>query len=387
MSRQTTNRYRYAWHGSNQFSLLVDGGQFYPAMLSAIGQAKYIIALEMYLVESGTVVNQFITALVNAAKRGVKVFILLDDFGARSLSKQDRQRLKQPGIQFCLYNPLYYGELRRSLFRDHRKLLLIDNDTAFIGGAGITDKFDSPENNSQNWHDLMIAIQGDCLKDWQNLFIENWPEDSQDLMLFSSLPGNNHNDFKQLGRVTVSQASTRKEVQRSLIRRIISAEHWVWLTTAYFVPSWKMRRALMAAAKRGIDVRLILPGQHTDHPAVRHAGRRFYYNLLRHGVKIYEYQPRFTHAKLYLCDQWCSLGSSNLDRWNLLWNLEANQEIDDQHFSTEIKTLFLQDLEHCREIKLETWRQRPWHRRTLEWFWGRVDVWLHRLATYWRRHK
>lgn len=201
----------------------------------------------------------------------------------------------------------------------------------------------------------------------------------------TALPVTGSDQPTVLGRVVVSQLANRQEIQRSLVRRLKNAEHWVWITTAYFVPSWKLRRALKHAAKRGVDVRLILPGPHTDHPAVRHAGRRFYFSLLRHNVRIFEYQPRFTHAKAYLCDHWCSIGSSNLDRWNLLWNLEGNQEVDDQTFALELKTQLERDLEQCDEISFASWQVRPWHRRLLEWFWGRIDTWLARLSVRKRR--
>jgi phosphatidylserine/phosphatidylglycerophosphate/cardiolipin synthase-like enzyme len=163
-----------------------------------------------------------------------------------------------------------------------------------------------------------------------------------------------------------------------LINRIRGAEKRVWIATAYFIPSWKIRRLLRQAAHRGIDVRLLLPGPRTDHPAVRHAGRRFYGRLLQNGVRIFEYQPRFLHAKLLLCDEWLSVGSSNIDRWNLRWNLEANLECLGGQVVKQAEALFNQDFEQCEEIKLEAWRERPWRRRLLEWFWGKIDQWLER---------
>ncbi len=137
-----------------------------------------------------------------------------------------------------------------------------------------------------------------------------------------------------------------------------------------------MRRALRRAAQRGADVRLMLPGPRTDLPAVRHAGRRFYTGLLRHAVRVFEYQPRVLHMKVLLCDDWVSIGSSNVDRWNLRWNLEANQEIADRRFAAEVQAMFEADFRNCEEIDYREWRRRPWHRRFLERFWGWVDVWL-----------
>ncbi len=387
ITRKPTH-YQFPWHGGNHFRLRVDGDDFFPAMLDAIHQAEHFIALEMYLVTSGSLLDQFIEAFLCAARRGVRLYLLLDDFGARGMNKRDRQRLDHANIKLCFYNPTHYGQLRRSLFRDHRKLLLVDNAVAFVGGAGLTNNFDPHASPNAYWHDTMLEIHGPCVHDWARLFVDNWPVDISEQGLFNHRSSAEPEASQpQLGRVTITHIASRQEIKQSLIKQLNSAEHWVWLTTAYFVPSWKIRRALRKAARRGVDVRLILPGPHTDHPAVRHAGRRFYYSLLKQGVRVFEYQPRFNHSKAYLCDQWCSIGSSNLDRWNLLWNLEANQEIDDQNFASSLKQSLTNDQQQCIELNYETWRQRPWHRRALEWFWGRIETSLNRIAQRWRRGK
>ena len=154
----------------------------------------------------------------------------------------------------------------------------------------------------------------------------------------------------------------------------------VWIATAYFIPPWKIRRALKKAVRRGVDVRLLLPGPVTDHPAVRHAGRRYYQRLLRHGVRIFEYQPRFLHQKVIVCDDWVSLGSANLDRWNLRWNLEANQEVSDAGFARATCAMLANDFNDAVECRYETWRRRPWRARLPEWLWGMVDRLLERLS-------
>ena len=380
MSNRVASHYRFNWRGGNQFSLLVDGEHYFPAMLEAIDNARHFIALEMYLVESGSILTRFIDAFCRATERGVHVFLLLDDFGARGMHPRDRERLTEAGVRLDFYNPFQYGRLRRNLFRDHRKLLLIDCDLAFVGGTGLTDQFINGNEHVRPWHEVMIAIRGPVVEDWRTLFIDTWPATHDDTRLLTRCPDcSRAQSADQLGRVTISQMSNRQEIKHSLVKRLRAAEHKVRIATAYFVPSWKIRRALIRAARRGVDVGLILPGPHTDHPAVRHAGRRFYHSLLRHGVKVYEYQPGFNHAKLYLVDHWCSIGSSNVDRWNLLWNLEGNQEIEDQNFSKQLEALFEKDLIDCHEILPAQWQARPWHSRLLEWFWGRVDLMIQRL--------
>ena len=385
MTPTPKSKFRFPWRCGHHFEPLVNGDQFFPAMLAAIEQAQHFVALEMYLARSGQIMTRFIDKITQAASRGVQCYLLLDDFGARKLTQTDLRRLEHPHIRVQFYNPLRYGELRRSLFRDHRKLLVVDGRVAFVGGTGLVDEFDPRVTKERAWHEIMVKIQGPCIQDWLTLFVETWPTPQPALQALLREDHTRPAAANQLGRVTISQMSNRQEIKRSLIKHIRSAEHWVWCSTAYFVPSWKIRRSLSRAAKRGVDVRLMLPGPHTDHPAVRHAGRRFYYSLLRHGVRIYEYQPSFTHAKVYLSDHWCAIGSSNVDRWNLMWNLEANQEIEDQQVMEKMKAIFLNDLQQCREIDLACWQQRPWYRRALEWFWGRVDVILHRLTLRWRQ--
>lgn len=366
---------RFPWRGGNRFELLVDGEKFFPAMLQAIQQARHTILLDIYLFESGGVANRFIDAFISAAERGVAVYLLLDDFGAHELLQRDRRRLYQAGVYLAFYNPLHYGQLRRNLFRDHRKLLVIDNRIAFTGGAGITDEFDTQEDPQRGWHEVMLAAHGPVVNDWQRLFRESWNLWGSPLLDYNTVL--HHNAGGEAGRVTLN-APSRMEIKRSLIGRIRSAEGRVWIATAYFLPSWKIRRLLHQAAHRGVDVRLLLPGPHTDHPAIRHAGRRFYGRLLQNGVRIFEYQPRFLHAKMLLCDDWLSIGSSNIDRWNLRWNLEANQELLGGELIEQACELFMHDFEQSHEITHNIWQARPWYRRLQEWFWGKVDLWLER---------
>lgn len=384
---QNLAHFRYGWRENNRFRLLIDGERFFPQMLSAIDSAQHYVALEMYLVESGKVASRFIDALLAAAERGVQCYILFDDFGAGSLHKKDRQRLEHQNTHLIFYNPIRYGHWFHNLFRDHRKLLLVDRQVAYVGGAGLTDDFDN-DDTALSWRDTVVEISGPCVEDWHLLFETSWPRTNGHVpFLHTEKTEEQNGNCNQMGRVTLSQMTQHQEIRRSVNRHLHSAEHWIWLSTAYFVPTWRMRRALRNAAQRGVDVRLLLPGEHTDHPAIRHAGRRYYSNLLQHGIRIYEYQPRFSHSKVLLCDRWCTIGSTNFDRWNLLWNLEANQEIDDPQFAGEVKAMFLRDFSESVEIDLESWQTRPWYLRMLEWHWGLIDALLYKLSLSWRKRQ
>lgn len=378
--RMLDNRhaFRFPWRDGNRFELLIDGRHFFPRLLAAIDAARRYVLVEMYLFESGVVASKFIDALVRAAKRGVAVQILLDDFGALDLTRADRERIQAAGIALTFYNPLRTAQLLRNFFRDHRKLVLVDGHVAFTGGTGIADEFDPPQHPERAWRETLIEMHGPVVQDWQELFLEVW--NRRRPALASLPPADLSTAGDHRGRVTVTHGPIGQEIKRSLLNHVRSARVRVWITTAYFIPSWKIRRALKQAVHRGVDVRLLLPGPVTDHPAVRHAGRRYYHRLLRRGVRIFEYQPRFLHQKVIVCDDWVSLGSANLDRWNLRWNLEANQEIADPVFVHSTCTMLEHDFSEATECHYKTWRQRSWHARLPEWLWGMVDRLLERLG-------
>ncbi len=381
MKKRPHRKYRFPRRAGNRFRLLVDGGEFYDAMLESIRAARHYVLLEMYLFESGSIAKRFIEAFVTAAKRGVDVFLLLDGYGAWRLLGSDRMRLRAAGVKLEVYNPLHYRRGHRNLFRNHRKLLLVDGRVAYTGGAGISDQFDPELRPLLHWHETMIEIQGANVDDWQSLFVETWSRWSPDPLELPQIPCSERPQGDQPGRVVVqSSAHGKSEVMRSFVNRIRYARSRVWLATAYFVPAWKLRRALRRSARRGVDVRLMLPGPRTDHPAVRHMGCRHYERMLRDGVRIFEYQPRFLHAKILLCDQWLSLGSSNLDRWTYRWNLEANQELVDPRISDQVQALFEADFSHCREVHYADWTCRPWSRRLWERVLGQVAWILSRFS-------
>jgi phosphatidylserine/phosphatidylglycerophosphate/cardiolipin synthase-like enzyme len=367
----------FPFRPGNCFHLLVNGQRFFPVMLDAIRGASRQIVMEMYLVESGRIANQFSSALIEAARRGVSVQLLLDAFGCRALSGQDREQLVQGGVQLIFYNPLQLRRPKKNLLRTHRKFLVIDAAVAYVGGTGITDFF----AGEGGWRETMLEARGPVVADWQTLFARNWENCTGTPALPAMKAPASGKD--QRGRVVwTERGSTHLEIKRSLLNRTAGARQRVWVATAYFVPSRKVRRALRRAAMRGVDTRLLVPGPVTDHPAVRFASRRFYARLLRHGVRIFEYKGRFMHSKVALTDNWSSIGSSNLDRWNLRWNLEANQEVDDRDFAGEVAQMLLEDFRLSHEIDYRQWQQRSVIHRLKEWLWGKVDI----LLSRWKPH-
>jgi phosphatidylserine/phosphatidylglycerophosphate/cardiolipin synthase-like enzyme len=369
----------FPWRGGNRFALLVDGPVYFPRMLAAIDRAERQVELELYLVEDGECATRLVDTLIRAAARGVRVRCLFDAFGSLKLGSELRQRLADAGGELRLYNRLGWRRGLRNLFRDHRKLLLVDDRLGYIGGAGATDEFWNPQVPEQAWHEVMVEFSGPVLDDWRELFefqwrccVERrfwWP--SQPLQPARLPPSPARGDG--MGRVAYAAARQHRDILRALIRSLATARERVWLATPYFLPTWKVRRSLAKAARRGADVRLLLCGRCTDHPPVRFAGQRYYPRLLRAGVRIFEYQPRFSHMKMVLVDDWVTVGSCNFDHWNLRWNLEGNLETLDREMTLAAADCLHADFEQSREITLQDWYERPLLKRIYQRLWGMLD--------------
>jgi cardiolipin synthase A/B len=360
----------WPWRPGNDFRLLDGGAEFFARMLGAIETAAAHVLLEMYLVSSGRIADAFIDALARAAARGVRCCVVLDGFGSLALAGADRRRLAAAGVELRIFNALRWRHRLRNFMRDHRKLLTVDGRVAFVGGAGLTDEF-AP--GPAAWRELMLEIHGPVVADWQRAFAGTWRRCGSELGLAApalAIAGT------AAGRLALSEARQRSILANGVIRRIEAARTRAWIMSAYFVPSRRFRRALRSAARRGVDVRLLVPGARTDHPWVRQAARRFYGRMLRNGVSIFEYQPSMLHAKMILCDDWVSVGSSNLDRWSFKWNLEANQEVADRPVADAAAALFARDLEVSQAISRRSWPQRARLDRAREWIAGALDRWV-----------
>ncbi|MDZ3995642.1 phospholipase D-like domain-containing protein [Pseudomonas sp. Teo4] len=348
-------------------------------MLQAIARAEFQVDLELYLVEAGACAEAVVETLEQAARRGVRVRCLFDDYGSLAFTSALRQRLLDAGVYLRWYNRLRWRRGLRNLYRDHRKLLLVDERWAAVGGTGVTDEFWTPGQDSSEWHEVMVQMTGAVVSDWQLLFDRQWqannrrtawrPPEGFGLPRVPRIPLQGQG----MGRVAYADARQHKDILHSLVRALNSGQQRIWLATPYFLPTWSVRRSLRRAAGKGVDVRLLLTGPRTDHPSVRYAGHRYYPRLLRAGVRIYEYQPCFLHLKMALVDDWVSIGSCNFDHWNLRFNLEANVEALDPALTAAVAASFERDFALSEVVDLDHWNARPLWRRVKQRVWGWVD--------------
>jgi phosphatidylserine/phosphatidylglycerophosphate/cardiolipin synthase-like enzyme len=368
------------WRSGNRFYLLSESEQYFERMLQNIEAATAFVLLEMYLVESGIIAGRFVEALGRAARRGVRVCVIFDGFGSLGLASGYRRALTGAGVELRTFNPIKLRTRLQNFLRDHRKLLVIDGKSAFVGGVGLTDEFVIPGPRGQPWRDLVVEISGPVVADWLRAFERTWRRAGGVLGVPEPAQCPDF-DAGADGRVSLSEARERSMLANGVVRRIDAACTRAWIMSAYFVPSRRFRKALRRAARRGVDVRLLVPGPLTDHPWVRQAARRYYGKMLRNGVRIFEYQPRMFHAKMIVCDDWVSIGSSNLDRWSFKWNLEANQEVENASFAAVAAAVFEGDCAQSQQLSRRHWPQRAWLDRLQERIAGTLD----RMLDRWRR--
>ncbi|MHB0774802.1 phospholipase D-like domain-containing protein [Halomonas sp. WWR20] len=371
------------WKADNHFTLLPEGKRYWPAIFEAIDAARESVLVEQYLVASGRLADRVIEALTRASQRGVEVYMLLDAYGTQGLKDQDRERLTQAGVTLRFFNPLSAGRLNANLARDHRKQVTVDGRMTFIGGFCMIDEF------IDEWHDVAICVEGPVVADWSRLFAQLWQasltrgeEGEKTPSIIPPVPDGEAlpvHEAGMNGRVISGRGQRYQAIRNSLLQRIAASRQRMWICTPYFLPSVSLRYRLTQAARRGVDVRLLVAGKKHDHPSVRYTGQHYYGRLLRAGVRIYEYQPQFTHAKFCLADDWCTLGSCNFDHWSLRWNMEANQEVDDPRFAQAIVTLFERQFAESKEILRGQWARRPYSQRVRERLLGTINTGFSRL--------
>jgi cardiolipin synthase len=354
-----------AVHHGNRVFIFTNGAAFYPAMRDAILQAQVSVNLEAYIFSSGDVATMLIDAMIQRAREGVEVRVVVDAIGSSGLSGADRERLREAGCRVNSYQPMTWYRLHRINNRTHRELLVVDGTVAFTGGAGVADWWMKPTRGwfgiEPAWRDTMVRIEGRIVAALQGVFAENWLECCGEI-----LTGPRHwPRLQPAGPVDAmlvkSSPSDRATVSRVVFQMLIEgAAREVDISTPYFLPDRAMRRALVRTARRGVRVRIIVPGPVTDQRWVRLASRRMYRELLENGVQLHEYRPSMTHVKALMVDgMWAVIGTTNVDNRSFEHNDEVNVAMKDQEVTARLRQDFESDLQASDAIGLEDWQARP----------------------------
>ncbi len=352
----------------NRIENLENGDQIFPAMLSAIKGARQTIDFETYIYWSGTVGKEFADALVERARAGVKVHVIVDWVGSQKMDDSLLDRLKAAGVDVQLYHPLHWYNLGRINNRTHRKLLVVDGRVGFTGGVGIADQWDGEAQDPDHWRDSHYRLEGPAVLQMQAAFLDNWIKTTgkvlQGVEYFPAIePAGD-----QLAQVFTSSPSGGGDSMALMyLLSITAAEKTIDLSAAYFVPDELTRRALVSALKRGVKVQVIAPGPITDTETVRKASRATWGDLLAAGAEFYEYQPTMYHCKVMIVDGYMvSVGSTNFDNRSFRLNDEANLNVYDRAFAARQIEVFRDDLTRSRKVTLQEWQDRPLKEKVLE---------------------
>ncbi|MES2013276.1 MAG: cardiolipin synthase [Pseudomonadota bacterium] len=353
----------------NKVDLLVDGPTTYDAMLLAIQNAKNHINMETFIIENDEIGQRFAKLLVSKQNAGVQVNLIYDSVGSMNTPTAFFMPLIESGgnvLEFNPVNPLKAPKFWQVSRRDHRKLLIVDGQVAFVGGINISSVYSSgsfgrskPTKGDMAWRDTHLRLAGPVVSEFQKLFMATWLEQkgkplaSKDY--FPELGSKGNEVVRAIGS---SPEEPYSQIYATLLSAINSAETRIFLTNAYFVPDLQMLSALKEAVQRGVDVRLLLP-EKTDSMLVFYASRSYYDELLEAGVKIYERQDAMLHAKTALIDGvWSTIGSTNLDWRSFTNNQEINAVLLGQDFGDKMQAMFEKDLESSKLVTLDAWRER-----------------------------
>ena len=348
--------------------LLQNGDEFYPAMLEAIRGAKDTVNFEVYIFESDATGREFIEAFKERARAGVDVRLLLDAFGSFRLKRAHRRELREAGVHLEFFRPLTLRNLVRIYRRTHRRAIVVDGRVGFTGGAAISNKWRGDARNPKEWRDSMTRVTGALVAGVQSAFAANWVYVCGEVIAGPRFYPPGRDDGPACGVSVVSSPSDAQQPIRMLIwLSFVNARRRLWIASSYFIPDLQLRKAVIERARAGVDVRILVPGNHTDAVPVQYTGRGFYQELLEAGVRIFEYQASMMHAKTVVVDDaWVLVGSANMDERSMEINEENLLGIGESQLARSAVERMEKDLSHSREIELKAWRRRPVYQRVLE---------------------
>jgi len=352
----------------NKITTLVNGDAIFPAMLEAIRAAKQTITLETFIYWSGEIGGAFTDALAERARAGVKVHLIIDGFGSSQIDVAFRDKLREAGVDVVDYHPIGPLTWDKLNFRTHRKILVVDGKVGFTGGVGIADEWGGNATDPKHWRDNHYKVEGPVVASLQGAFADNWIEAKREV-----LDGEPY--FPRLepagdlyAQVFISSPSGGSaSMQLMYLLSINAAEKSIYLASPYFVLDAMTMSTLKAARARGVEINVIVPGEHIDSQVMSAASRSQWGELLELGVRIHQYQPCMYHTKVMVVDeQWTSVGSTNLDNRSFHLNDEANLNVYDSGFAAEQVRILKDDIANSTPVTLENWDNRSFLRRVLD---------------------
>lgn len=357
----------------NRAQALINGEEIFPSMLEAIRGAQKTINFETYIYWSEAIGKEFADAFAERARAGVKVHVLIDWVGSSKMEQSYLDTMEEAGVEVRKYHPLKWYNVARMNNRTHRKLLVVDGKIGFTGGVGIAGQWTGNAEDPDHWRDSHYRVEGPVVAQMQAVLIDNWIKTTGHVLdgpeYFPPLQpvGDDH------AQVFSSSPQGGSESMRLMyMLAMTAAEKTLHLSISYFVPDDMTRKILIDAAKRGVKVQIIVPGEHMDVDIVRRSSRGMWGELLQAGVEIYEYEPTMYHCKVMIVDSlMVSVGSTNFDDRSFRMNDEANLNIYNADFAKKQVEVFNDDLRHARRITYEEWKNRPLmeklHERAASW--------------------
>lgn len=345
-----------------------NGEEIFPAMLDAIRGAEVSVTFETYVYWSGEVGQAFAEALAERARAGIPVHVTIDWVGSVKMDQAQLELMEDAGVEVERYRPLHWYNLGRMNNRTHRKLLVVDGRIGFTGGVGIADEWKGNAEDPDHWRDIHFRIDGPVVAQIQAAFNDNWIKTTGRVLNGPDYfpPLEPAGDMKA-HLFIASPAGGSESMHLMFLMAIAAAEHTIDLAASYFIPDELVMGALLQARKRGVRIRVVLPGPYIDSSLVRVTSKADWGPLLRAGVEIHEYQPTMFHNKLLIVDdEMVSLGSTNFDIRSFRLNDEASLNVYDRDFALQMTRVFERDLERSKPYTYEQWLSRPWRERIAE---------------------
>ena len=357
-----------AWMApGNRVDVALNGDGTYERLWADLRSARQSITLQLYYGNPGRMVDTLRQILIERAAAGVRVFVLYDAFGTIDIPPGHAAALRAAGVLVEPFRPIRLSTLHLAQHRSHVRGIVIDGEVGWTGGFGIDDKWFGDGRTGGSWRETNVRFAGPAVRQLQAAFAAAWVEATGVLVTGRAPLAEHANGVAAAGLLYTAPTLGSTAAERFYALSIAAARHTLYITNSYFAPDRNFIGLLTAAARRGVDVRLLTAGPRTDVRTVRLAGRASYETLLAAGVRVFEWQPTTLHAKTFVVDgQWVTIGSMNFDNRSLALNDEATLMVLDQQVGQQMDAIFLEDLRYSEEIVWDRFRQRPWLQRIAE---------------------